>query len=103
MPFTNPVPDLVLPRSWEGRQYAAENVEDDLHLHVEFCREYRDGTATMTRTPEDIFRPMGVPPCENRRRDGERYFNWCYRCMSGFPFSHISERDKEHSRDSFII
>jgi len=102
MPYTSIPPPFVLPATPAGIRYAEENMEADLDLHIEFCTEYKDGS-DMTRVITDLFLPMGIPPCKNRRRDGVRHNNWCYRCMAGFPAVHISDKEKDFAQDSFCI
>lgn len=102
MPYTNPPPPFVLPYTAAGIRYAEENFESDLELDIEFCTDYKDGS-DMTRRVTDLFLPIGIPPCKNRRRDGERYFNWCYRCMAGFPAVSMTDKEKSQTRDSLSI
>lgn len=100
MPYSDNPPPMVLPNSYEGRQYANREVQDILPF--ELCWQYIKGRDHHLATYDDLFRPTSIPVCDNRSRLGDRQHNWCYRCLAGYPSVHLSEKDRETHRDAAI-
>lgn len=98
MPSSSCPPPLVLPDSREARAYFAQMVAGD--CDVEFCREYRED-----RHPIYSEYEMRTPlkTCAKRSREGDRTYNWCYRCMAGYPCVGLDEKDSESDRDRLTV
>lgn len=97
MPYSDNPPALVLPDSRQAREWLKKCGGED--PTIAFCREYKD-YGHWQRDTCDENRPMEINACDNRRCDGVRYNNWCYRCMAGFPFvpQHVYDAERPSDR-----
>ena len=88
MPFSDLVPPIVYPDTYEGRQDARRHHQNGLDPY--FCSEYRRDTDLSGREAMELrgatksFRAEDVNLCANRNATGDRAHNWCFRCPAGF-------------------
>jgi len=101
MPYSERPPALVLPESREGRRYFNQYVVDEAKPQTKFCPDWKD-SGTVVLASCDMDRPMDFNACLNRRSDGVRFNNWCYRCMAGYPFVKQHVYDAERPSDRAI-
>ena len=106
MPYSEIVPPFVVPDSKSGREYYNHYIRHDGlegEVYVHFCKEYKDYGHGF-RDSIDESRPQGetVNACSNRRPDGNRNHNWCYRCPAGYPFIALHVYDAERESDRSI-
>ena len=97
MPYSDHPPDLVVPDNKLGREDAVPFREQG--VSVGYCKEYKEERYTTTFTVQQNR------PCGNRRAQGSRPHNWCFRCMAGFPiwFEDDSESDDLNIVDRAIV
>ena len=101
MPFSDPPPEMVVPDTRWGRKLREREFGPD-GLHTTICNRYKEDTNHLN-ADGDHMRPYPVPFCDNRDRMGSRWNNWCFRCVSGFPFSFIeTERESETGYDTSL-
>ena len=77
MPYSEVVPDVILPDA-EGAWQDAKQYEDE-GLYVAFCGDY---------VPDDqLGRSAMRGQCAIRNPWGDKEHNWCYGCMVGYVMS----------------
>ena len=81
MPYSTHPPPAIFPDTSKGRLTAARFIGGD--CDVEFCPDYAfpfGEDALSTSEGGTVWRGR----CDNRRIDGDRQHNWCFRCICGF-------------------
>ena len=97
MPYSDHPPDIVYPDNKMGREDAISAQSQG--IRVGFCNEYKEEKYRTT------FSVESKRPCGNRRAEGHRAHNWCFRCMAGFPiwFEDDPDADDLYLHDRAIV
>lgn len=88
MPFSDTVPPIVYPDTYEGHLDSRRNHYEGLYPY--FCPDFKKDhhlssrEAMLLRGANRHTRTEDVNLCANRNPMGDRRHNWCFRCPAGF-------------------
>lgn len=91
-------PPFVAPDSKDGRMWALEDADPD--LHTEYCHLYEPHESMVALARNHRY---CIYECKNRTPFGERRHNWCFRCPAGFLLNEQHIYDAELSRDRVMF